>query len=71
MPDEEDGGEDVAPDDDLLERKERFIELGFDEITAWALAHTRASWSEARERFLKRGASLEITARYFLGGGHH
>lgn len=58
--------EQAEQDEDLGERLAHFAELGFDDLTAWALAWSDASWSECRERWLKRGASHEETARYFL-----
>jgi hypothetical protein len=59
--------EEDAPDRDLIERVEHFRALEFTEIEAWALARARVSWSECRERFLRRGATHETARHYFLG----
>ncbi|HXJ62771.1 MAG TPA: hypothetical protein VNN79_03365 [Actinomycetota bacterium] len=65
-PEDEDPEPKADPYEDLSDRMQHFVDLGFDEFTAWMLAWKRVSWSECRERFLKRGASHEVTARYFL-----
>jgi hypothetical protein len=53
--------------DDLLDhRLEAFYDLGFDPMTALALAWNRVSPAEARERFLKRGATHDEAARALL-----
>lgn len=61
---EEAASEDTG--EDLNDRLQHFVDLGFDELTAWAFAWSDVSWSECRERFLKRGATHEQAARYYL-----
>ena len=58
----------LAPvDDDMFdERLDGFCKLGFDYLTALALAWNRASVSDCRERFIKHGATHAQAADYYL-----
>lgn len=47
-------------------RLTEFVNLGFDELVALALADAKVSPSDVRERFLKRGATHEQAARDLL-----
>lgn len=49
--------------EELDERLEAFVTLGFDALTALALAWNRASPADVRERYLKRGATHDDVAR--------
>lgn len=49
-------------DDGFGEQLEAFVGLGFDPLTALALAWNRASPSDVRERYLKHGATHDQVA---------
>lgn len=64
---EKPAAEPVPEDDDLFEdRLIAFCDLGFDDLTALALAWNKVSASEVRERWLKRGATHQHVADYYL-----